>query len=326
LLAVNELVHVVVALKNVPACTGEVRKIVKIGVIGVPGGESSEKLADAVADATGTRILVSMDAVRLDLPSGRCFHGDMDISALDALIIKKIGARYSPDLLDRLEILCFLADRGVRVFSNPHTVIRMLDRLGCTLRLRAAGVPMPPTTITESPEQALQAIKRYGRAVLKPLYTSKARGMRLVDSGESGLSGLLADYAKSNTVLYVQKALRLKDNLDLGVVFLGREYLATYARVKAENAWNTTTANGGRYAPFTPDAAILAVARKARAVFDLAFTCVDVAVTDDGPLVFEVSAFGGFRGVEETTDLKPAVLMAEHLLARMSEAAGGGDI
>jgi ribosomal protein S6--L-glutamate ligase len=296
----------------------------RIGVVGVPGGESSEKLADAVADATGTRILVSMDAVRLDLPSGRCVYNGMDISALDALIIKKIGSRYSPDLLDRLEILCFLADRGVRVFSDPHTIIRMLDRLGCTLRLQAAGVPMPRTTITESPEQALRAIRRYGRAVLKPLYTSKAKGMRLVDGQDSGLPDLLAAYAQDNTVLYVQKALRLENNLDLGVVFLGREYLTTYARVKAEHAWNTTTANGGHYAPYTPDAATLAVARKARAVFDLVFTCVDVAVTDDGPLVFEVSAFGGYRGVEETTDLNPAVLVAEHLLARMREPATGG--
>jgi ribosomal protein S6--L-glutamate ligase len=301
-------------------------KSVKIGVIGVPGGESSEKLADAVADATGTRILVSMDSVRLDLPSGRCFCNGMDIAGLDALIIKKIGLRYSPDLLDRLEILCFLADRGVRVFSDPHTIIRMLDRLGCTLRLQAAGVPMPPTTITESPEQALRAIRQYGRAVLKPLYTSKAKGMRLVDSVDCALPDLLAGYAKDNTVLYVQKALQLENNLDLGVVFLGREYLTTYARVKAEQAWNTTTASGGRYAPFDPDAAVLAVARKARAVFDLAFTCVDVAVTDAGPLVFEVSAFGGFRGVEETTALNPAALLAEHLLARLRGPAGGDGI
>ena len=297
-------------------------KTVRMGVIGVPGGESSEKLADAVADATGTRILISMDAVRLDLPSGRCFYNGMDIAALDALIIKKIGSRYSPDLLDRLEIMCFLADRGGRVFSDPHTVIRMLDRLGCTLRLQAAGVPMPPTTITESPEQALQAVRQYGRAVLKPLYTSKARGMRLVGNGDCGLPDLLAGYAQDNTVIYVQKALQLENDLDLGVVFLGQDYLTTYARVKAENSWNTTTANGGRYAPFRPDAAILAVARKARAVFDLAFTCVDIAVTEDGPLVFEVSAFGGFRGVEETTALNPAALVAEHLLARMREPAG----
>jgi ribosomal protein S6--L-glutamate ligase len=296
----------------------------KIGVVGVPGGASSEKLANAVAAVTGTRILISMESVRLDLPSGRCFHRNLDISALDGLIIKKIGSRYSPDLLDRLEILCFLANRGVRVFSDPHTIIRMLDRLGCTLALQAAGVPMPPTTITESPEQALEAIRLYGRAVLKPLYSSKARGMRLVDGRDPQLPGLVAEYARDNAVLYVQKALDLKDNIDLGIVFLGQDYLTTYARVKAQSAWNTTTASGGRYAPFTPDAAILAVARKARDVFGLAFTCVDVAVTGNGPVVFEVSAFGGFRGVEETTTLNPAALLTEHLLARMREPAAGG--
>ncbi|MEW8585658.1 MAG: hypothetical protein AB2531_07820, partial [Candidatus Thiodiazotropha sp.] len=44
---------------------------------------------------------------------------------------------------------------------------------------------------------------------------------------------------------------------------------------------------------------LVTLARKAQAIFGLDFTTVDVAETDQGPVVFEVSAFGGFRGARE---------------------------
>ncbi len=37
--------------------------------------------------------------------------------------------------------------------------------------------------------------------------------------------------------------------------------------------------------------------RRAQVLFDLNFTSVDIVETPDGPLVFEVSAFGGFKGL-----------------------------
>ena len=292
-----------------------------IGVIGIAGGNSSERLADAVGEVTGRRLLIEMKDVRLDLPSGNCFYHDNNLLDLDALIIKKIGSPYSPDLLDRLEILRDLAQRGVKVYSSPHSIMRLLDRLSGTLELQSAGIPMPPTTITENLEQAVAAIKHYGKAVIKPLYTSKAKGMLLLESSDEMLKAKLAEYHKYNQIFYIQKALPLEMGLDLGVVFIGTEYLTTYARVRAEGSWSTTTVDGGEYAPFKPTAEILSVACKARDVFNLEFTCVDVAVGPQGPVVFEVSAFGGFRGIEETSDFKPAQLLVEHITQKIKNAA-----
>ncbi|MFP4049030.1 MAG: ATP-grasp family protein, partial [Desulfovermiculus sp.] len=48
--------------------------------------------------------------------------------------------------------------------------------------------------------------------------------------------------------------------------------------------------------------------------FDLDFTCVDVAETADGPLVFEVSAFGGFRGIWEAQGIDAASLFTSYVL------------
>lgn len=287
----------------------------KIGVVGTKDGWSSELLADALAQRTGYRLLVEPERIRLDLPSGRALFEDTDLSRLDGLVIKKIGARYSPDLLDRLELLRFLSERGLPVFSDPLRILRVMDRLTCTVTLQAAGIPMPPTSITEDVDQALAAVEEYGEAVFKPLYTSKARGMFVLKPGPEARA-IIEDYAREYPIMYIQKTVDLRGR-DLGVTFLGGGYLTTYARCKQNGAWNTTTVSGGKYAPFDPPDEIIDLAKKAQDLFGLDYTCVDVALTDDGPYVFEVSAFGGFRGLLEARGLDAAGLYADHVLARV---------
>ena len=290
--------------------------LVRMAVIGVRGGWSSETLADRVAEATGgPRLLVELDQVRLDLPSGRAMYQGHDLSAFDGLIIKKLGFAYSADLLDRLEMLRLLAGRGVRIFSKPQAIAALLNRLACTVTLQLAGIPMPQTTVTGDLDHALAAVADYGVSILKPLYSTKARGMLVMRPGAEARETLLA-YQRQHPVFYLQKAINVGEQ-DLGVVFLGGEYLTTYARTRKSGAWNTTTASGGTYVPFDPPREIIELARCAQEPFGLDFTCVDVALTDSGPYVFEVSAFGGFRGIQEARGLDAAGLYAQYALGRI---------
>ncbi len=290
-----------------------------IGVVGTKGGWSSEKLADtaAAASPSGERILVEMDEVRLDLPSGKALYQGRDLMELDALIIKKIGARYSPDLLDRLEVLRYMAERGLPIFSSPLSILRVLDRLSCTITMQLADIPMPPTTITESVDEALAAMDIYGEAVFKPLYSTKARGMFVLKNGPDARE-IIKEYKTEHPIMYIQKTIDLNDS-DLGVAFLGGEYVTTYARCKTNSAWNTTTASGGKYAAFDPEPEIIELARKAQALFDLDFTCVDVAITKEGPYIFEVSAFGGFRGLLDTRGIDAADLYVNYVKERVAK-------
>lgn len=288
----------------------------KIGVIGTPGGWSSELLADTVAARTGYRLLVDMEQVRLDLDSGAVWYQGLDLRELDGLIIKKIGAVYSPDLLDRLEIVRVLQERGMPVFSKPQSIMRLLDRLSCTVGLRLGGIPMPATTITESVDEALIAVNQYGGAVFKPLFTSKARGMTIIESGDTARADIEAFHA-DNPVMYLQQKLELPGQ-DLGIVFLGGKYLTTYAR-RGSGAWNTTTESGGKYVAVTPKPESIEIATRAQALFDLDFTCVDVVELDSGPVVFEVSAFGGFRGIQDACHMDAAALYTDYVMEKIRE-------
>lgn len=296
-----------------------VERALRVGVVGVPGAWSSERLADAVAEQTGSRSLIDMSRCAVDLTHGRVLHEDVDLCELDAIIIKKLAPSYGPHLLERLEVLRYVRERGVPMFSSPFSVLRLLNRASCTLSLAGAGVVLPPTTITESVPQALLAVRRYGEAVLKPLYSSKGRGMQLVRASEGlALEARLLAFQKAfSPTLYIQRRVRAIE-ADLGVVFLGEEYLGTYARVNRAAPWLGTNGGGTAYAPHDASPALVALAARAREVFRLALTTVDVLLTSEGAQVLEVSAFGGFRGSQDALGIDLAARYARHVVDRIN--------
>ncbi len=178
-----------------------------IGVVGLPGKWSTEVLADAVEARTGFRRVIDMGSVSLDLTSLELIHEGQDLCKLDALIIKKIAAEYSPATLDRLELLRVAEAKGVRVFSGAEQILRLIDRLSCTVTLRNAGIPMPDTVVTEDPETAHKTVLLYGEAVFKPLYSTKARGMSVIRAadGEAVVRQSIRTFHNENRMMYIQK-------------------------------------------------------------------------------------------------------------------------
>ncbi|MBF0529391.1 MAG: GAK system ATP-grasp enzyme [Deltaproteobacteria bacterium] len=286
---------------------------IKIGVVGVPGGYSSEKLADALAALTGFRCLIDPSQFFCDLTRGTFSCNGLDLADLDGLVIKKLGPTYAPHLLDRLDLLAHLANKGVKIFSRPQNISRVINRLSCTLILAEAGFPLPPTIITEDFQAAAKAVASFGRAVLKPLFSSKAKGMMVLEDGP-GVKDALLDYqAAGNNLFYIQKYLDLGGR-DFGLAFLGGEYLAAYARVGRAGSWNTSTSSGGVYSCYQPNREMIDLAQRAQNLFGLDFTSVDVAETAQGPVIFEVSAFGGFRGLKEGCGLDAAEHFARYII------------
>jgi ribosomal protein S6--L-glutamate ligase len=290
--------------------------MIKIGVVGTTGGWSSELLTNTVEELTGYHLLIDMKEISLDLDNGKLWYRGIDLAELDALMIKKIGSRYSPLLLDRLELLRYLEEKGIKIYSSPLKVLRVLDRLSCTITLRSAEIPMPPTTITENIGEAVEAVRMYKEAVFKPLYTSKARGMVVIGERDD-IPEKVKEFKQNNDIMYIQKKIDLRGR-DLGIAFLGGEYLTTYAR-HTNGSWNTTTRSGGKYAACDPDESTIQLAKKAQDLFGLDFTCVDVAETKEGPMVFEVSAFGGFRGIQTARGMNAANLFVRFVLNRIGK-------
>lgn len=288
----------------------------KIGVVGVPGGWSTESLCDALEERTGFRCLIDMDRVQFESERGTVHFEDTDLCSLDGLALKKAGKLHGTLLMDRLELIRFVERSGVPCFSSPARILRHLNRLSVTLALRGADLPVPATVVSQDPLEVVAAIRRFGAAVLKPIYSTKARGMRLLQRDDPGLKAEVRAYCNKHPLAYVQQHVQ-HPGRDLGIVFLGGEHLGTYARVAAPGCWNTTIRAGGHYAAADPGPEVIELARRAQAIFGLDFASVDIAETPEGPVVFEVTAFGGFRGLHEATGLVAAEHYADYVVERV---------
>jgi len=291
----------------------------KIGVVGLPDKWSTETLAEEVQKQTGFSLVIDMNEVTLDLASGALMYQEEDLCQFDALIIKKISSDYSPNTLDRLELLRVAENAGVSLFSKPESILRLIDRLSCTVTLSNAGIPMPATRITESITEAVSAVKDFGSAIFKPLYSTKARGMCVINQadGKTKVLEAIQAFKANNPMMYIQQKVALGGK-DMGLMFLDNQYLGAYARVSKNNAWNTTIHSGGSYESVQPTQAIIEMADKAQRLFNMSYTTVDVAETDQGAIVFEVSAFGGFRGGKEGMGLNVAKLYVAYVLEKLA--------
>lgn len=292
----------------------------RIGVVGIPGKWSTEVLADRLETLTGFRAVIDMAQVSLCLDSNRLMYNDLDLMTLDGIIIKKISEIYAPSAEDRVRLLSHLEQAGIPVFSSTRAIGQLINRLSGTLALQQGGVPMPATRATESVDEALAAVRDFGAVVVKPLYSTKARGMLMLDASmdEDSLRAELEAFRSEFGLFYIQQKVNL-DGRDLGMVFVDGQYFCTYARVGNKDSWNTTIHSGGHYEMFEPDESLIALGQKAQACFNLSFTTVDIALTDQGPVVFEVSAFGGFKGALEGCGLDAASAYAESVIKSVEE-------
>lgn len=286
-----------------------------IAIIGIKGAWSSEILKTELENNGATAQIVQIADMAFDVQQNKVFVEGLDLEQFDAVIIKKLG-EYAPKIIDWLSILSNLEDKGLRFFSSPKKLIKMISRIGCTNGLAAHQIPMPPTCITQNTQEALSFIKAHNGAIFKPNFSTKARGMEILKPSTeiSHLEQLLNKYG----TLYLQELMQLPGK-DFGVVFMANEYIGTYARVGNKDSWNTTTQDGGHYESFEPNETILNIARKAQQVFNLDFCCVDIAETPSGPIVFEISAFGGFSGMYKGAGINSAALLSKYVLQNLND-------
>jgi tetrahydromethanopterin:alpha-L-glutamate ligase len=294
----------------------------RVAVIGQPGAWSSERLAQALRELGADAPVIDLAACSLELPAGRLLHAGRPLPALDGAVVKKIGDTATGwAVRERVSLLRHLEASGVPVLSRPDRLEAAVSRARMTVELAGAGLPMPETVLTESVDAAVAAVERMGGAVVKPIFTSKGRGMERLEPGPE-LRARLERRAADGGPLYLQAFVK-HPGRDLGVAVLGGRLLGAYWRVAAPGHWMTTILSGGRYEAAELPAEVGALARRAAACFGLAFTGVDLMETPEGDwIVLEVSAFGGFRGLLAACGVDAAPLLARAALDSFAPRSG----
>jgi ribosomal protein S6--L-glutamate ligase len=270
--------------------------VLRVAVAGVPGAWSTERMAEALRSAGIESFVFSLTSCLHDLSAGTVTFEGFDLSRLDGIVVKKLGPQPDAASRMRLHMLRQLEQRGVRIYSRPGVIDVAMDRYRMSMKLIGADIPMPETVSCESEATLGHALERLGPAVAKPVYTSKARGMVRLDRGSANGeadAGLLA-----HGPVLVQRFVHAPGR-DIGACVLGGRFVGAFYRVAADGQWVTSTSAGGRYAPCRLPREAIALAERATEACGLDYTVVDLVETPERYLVYEVSAFGGFRGLWE---------------------------
>jgi len=287
---------------------------VRIWVAGVPGGWSGKRMVAALENLKIETKLISLSDCSHELLSGRVDCDGEDLSSLDGLVVRKMGDPIDPLTPTRVNLLRRLEGHGVRIFSPAAAIEEANDRYRMSLRLAEIGVPLPETIVTESADEAMSLVEKWERVVIKPLLTSKGRGMQLLSSDGAYRLSLKNWSHRGASPYYVQRY--VATSRDIGVAILGNQIVGAYQRVAAPGEWQTTIRAGGHYEPFAPDSRVSRLALTAAEPFGLDFTVVDLVQSGDDWLVYEVSAFGGFSGLW-SCGIDAASKMAHYVVAHV---------
>lgn len=254
-----------------------------------------------------------------------------DTPVLDAdLVLPRIIPGGSLEqVIARVDTLHWLEASGVRVVNPPRAIERCVDKFYTTALLARAGLLVPETTVCQRVDDALAAVRRLGRVILKPIFGSMGQGLVRLDDPDVAWR-VLRTLDLTRPVYYVQQAIA-HDGWDVRVFVAGGRVVGAIRRHAGEGEWRTNVARGGRaeaIAPHDPSelpAAWTALALAATAAVGADHAGVDLLPARDGQLyVLEVNAIPAWRGLQEATGLDVAAAVVDAALAPAVTGVPGG--
>ncbi|HZN03832.1 MAG TPA: RimK family alpha-L-glutamate ligase [Candidatus Polarisedimenticolia bacterium] len=240
---------------------------------------------------------------------------------LDALLVRVVPPGSLDQIVFRIDLLHWLADRGLPVVNSPRALERSIDKHWTTRLLEAAGVPTPRTVVTERCDAALAAFRELGDVVVKPLLGSGGRGIFRISDEDHAWRAFRA-LEQQRFVLYVQEFVP-HGRHDLRLFVAGGEAIAAARR--EGGGWKTNLAAGAKARPHraTPEQERLATA--AAAAIGADYAGVDLLEAEDGRLlVTEVNGIPAWEGIGEASGIDIAAVIASRVAARARARASGG--
>jgi len=237
----------------------------------------------------------------------------------DAAFVRTVAAGSFEQVTFRLAILHALEACGVPVVNPPRAIERCVDKGMTSFLLHRAGLPTPPTCVTESAETADRWRNEVGGddVVLKPLFGSQGRGLRRLRRGD-----LLPPPSEVAGVYYLQRFVgREAAWHDIRVFVVGGRPVAAMRR--HGRSWITNVARGGRCEAVPAAGRFGDLAVAAAAAVGAGYAGIDLIEDAAGGVqVLEINSMPAWKGLQSVTaDTDIAAVLIDHLLARAEAAS-----
>jgi tetrahydromethanopterin:alpha-L-glutamate ligase len=239
---------------------------------------------------------------------------DFGAGSPEAVLVRDMAGGTFEAVTLRLGVLHALQEIGIPVWNSARSIERCVDKSATSFLLARAGLPTPMTWATESREAAAEIVRRdAGPFVLKPLFGSQGRGLRLVHKEHD-----LPAPAEVSGVYYLQRfvGVEREDFRDFRVFVSSGRVVA--AMMRRSSHWVTNVKRGGKPVAAVADSTMRDLAIAATTVVGANFAGVDMVCDQDGRLsVLEVNSMPAWSGLQRTTPIDIAATLASDLVASL---------
>jgi len=240
-----------------------------------------------------------------------------------AVVVRSVSSGTFEAITRRLGILHAFAHLGIPVWNSAKAIERCVDKSTTTFLLAQAGLPTPETFTVENLQNARAIVEREipnGPLVLKPLFGSQGRGIRLISGPED-----LPVPEEMDDVYYLQRFVARAGPpfRDYRVFTSNGEVLGMMAR--CADGWITNIAKGAKAEPVTGPLQVKleTLALAASKAIGTDFAGIDIIpAADGGLLILEVNSMPAWSGLQSVVPVRVADCIARALAARVFPRLG----
>jgi len=226
-------------------------------------------------------------------------------------VIPRIGSSvtfYGCSVVRQFEMM------GVYCVNESVAITRARDKLRSLQLLSRRGVGIPVTSFANSPDDVQGLIREVGGAplVIKLLEGTQGIGVVLAETRKAAESVIQAFMGINNAIL-VQEYIKEAGGSDIRAFVVGGRVIAAMKRQAPAGEFRSNLHRGGTATLVRLTQEERETAVRSAKVMGLNVCGVDILRSERGPLVMEVNASPGLRGIEEATGRDIAGLIIKFL-------------
>jgi RimK family alpha-L-glutamate ligase len=292
----------------------------RVAIITDDPGWHGARIRRAFQARNGEVTYVSLRDCRIDLQRGcrGLWIPGFEERLPDGVFVRGVPGGTLEQVVLRLDVLHGLRTLGIPVYNDGRAIERTVDKGMTTFLLARAGLPTPPTCVTETPDEARAFLRQETAAghevVAKPLFGSQGVGLRRLTACMD-----IPEPAECNGVWYLQRYVETGPANagwhDWRVFVIGG--VAVAAMVRRGTSWVNNVAQGARCEAAELEHELERLAVAACRAVGADYAGVDLVRGDDARLqVLEVNGVPAWKGLQTVTEVDIAERLVDDFLSR----------
>ena len=243
-------------------------------------------------------------SVKLGTGKPQIFHRDENITNTYDAVIPRIGAkvtRHGAAIVKQFEM------NGVFSTARSLGITRARNKVRTLQIMARKRIPIPETLFSVNPDNIEEQIKILGGTpvIIKLQEGTQGLGVILAETKKSAKS-IIDTFYKMNTSILLQKFIEESNGEDIRIFVVGSKIVASMKRSSALGEFRSNVHRGGETEAIKPTPKEQFIALNAVKYLGLGVAGVDIIRSKRGPLLIEVNASPGLRGIEGATGVNIA--------------------